>query len=59
MLAADRDGEHARGYKIQVKCADASGNIALGTVTVDVPHDQRDNEHMRDDDYRHGGSWHH
>lgn len=58
MLAADRDGEHARGYKIQVQCADASGNIALGSVTVDVPHDQRDGEHMHDDDFRHGRSWH-
>ena len=49
LLAADRD-DGARGYTIQVQCADASGNTATGTVTVNVPHDQG-----HGDDHDHDG----
>jgi hypothetical protein len=40
-LRADRNGGGSgRVYTIGVDCSDASGNVAHGTVTVTVPHDQ-------------------
>jgi sugar lactone lactonase YvrE len=52
LLEADRDDDGARGYTIQVQCADASGNTATGSVTVSVPHDQgHGDERDHDDDH--------
>ena len=40
-LRADRSGSGSgRVYTITVQCTDASGNVAMKTVTVTVPHDQ-------------------
>jgi streptogramin lyase len=62
VLAAEREGDRARTYTIQVKCSDASGNSALGNVTVTVPHDQGNGDQHHGD--KNGGryydqqSWH-
>jgi len=41
-LRAERLGEGpGRTYTIEVGCCDEAGNEVTGTVTVDVPHDQR------------------
>jgi len=62
LLEADRDDGAARGYTIQVQCADASGNTATGSVTVSVPHDQgRGDDHDQGryhDDHQRGFSRH-
>ncbi len=52
MLSAEREGHGSRAYSIQVKCSDASGNSAIGVVTVAVPHDQGERD---DDDHEHHG----
>ncbi len=44
MLPAERDGDRARSYAVQVRCSDASGNSALGSVVVTVPHDRGDHD---------------
>jgi len=38
--AAVCQGRQRPGYTITVQCTDASGNVAMKTVTVTVPHDQ-------------------
>ena len=41
-LLAERNGNGTgRVYSVDVQCADAAGNVAVKTVTVSVPHDQR------------------
>lgn len=41
-LRAERmGGSSGRTYTITIQCTDKSGNSSIGTVTVNVPHDQR------------------
>lgn len=55
LLKAEREGKAGRVYTVIYSATDASGNKAIATATVTVPHDEREHEEHRDNKNRKNG----